>query len=156
MWKLTPRMSIFWKLSSRLIGLCNFYFAKLLIIWEINFSHGRVYSRSNTLSSLLFIIMFLVELIASSYFYPISKQARRECLCKCVLVFRNLFRTLCHPSHFLLSQYSTLRSLRYKIKDYRQACLDSPVSGYTDKSVSWRWVLPFQAQIGEISVKVAP
>ena len=30
--------------------------------------------------------MFLVELIASSFFYLISKQARRECRCKRVLV----------------------------------------------------------------------
>ena len=30
--------------------------------------------------------MFLVELIASSFFYLISKQARRECRCKRILV----------------------------------------------------------------------
>ena len=41
--KLTPRISSFWKLSSRWIGLCNFYFAKFLMIWEINYSNGRVY-----------------------------------------------------------------------------------------------------------------
>ena len=54
---MSPQISIFWKLSSRLIGLCNFYFAKFLIIWEINFSNGRVYSRSNTLNlSMLFMV----------------------------------------------------------------------------------------------------
>ena len=99
--KLTPRISIFWKLSSRLIGLCNFYFAKFLIIWQINYSNGRVYSRSNTLIKFIIIyyqepitwapviIMFLVELIASSFFYLISKQARRVCGCKRVLVYNN-------------------------------------------------------------------
>ena len=46
MWKLTPWISIFWKLRSRMIDFCNFYFGKFFITWEINFWNNWVYSRS--------------------------------------------------------------------------------------------------------------
>ena len=98
MWKLTPRISIFWKLSSRLIGLCNFYFAKFLIIWEINFSNGRVYSRSNTLIKFIIIYYHVsCRIMASSFFDLISKQARPVCRCKRVLV----------TSYFIDVEYSS-------------------------------------------------
>ena len=48
--KIDTSILIFWKLSSRLIGLCNFYSAKFFTIWEMIFSNGMVYSRSNTLN----------------------------------------------------------------------------------------------------------
>ena len=79
-WKLTPRISIFWKLSSRLIGLCNFYFAKFLIIWEINFSNGRVYSRSNTLIKFIIIYYHVSCRINPLLIFLSNLQAGESCM----------------------------------------------------------------------------
>ena len=44
--------------------------------------------------------MFLVELIASSFFYLISKQARRECRCKRVLVHEGITKEFMPSGHW--------------------------------------------------------
>ena len=49
---------------------------------------------------------------------------------------RTPFSTLCHATRrTFYYPYATLRSLSYKIKDYRQACLVSPTLATTQVSV---------------------
>ena len=100
---MTPRISIFGELSSRLIDPCNFYFAKFFINSEIYFSNGRVYSRLNYIgcvksynSDLDRICFFVLNSLSSDWFNLTFNVSARP------------FNHTCQPPEKIKSNLETL------------------------------------------------